>query len=79
MLKETKPQVVKKLADEFNNGKNAAANILKNKKKIRDQYEKFDEKNKKRNQLGKYKINNDILYDWYQKCLVFYSKKKLWR
>lgn len=58
----------RKLADEFNTGINAAANILKNKKKIREQYEKFDEKNRKLNRSGKYKINNDILYDWYQKC-----------
>ena len=51
----------RKLADVFNIGKTAAANILNNKKKIREQYDKFHEKNKKRNRSGKYKLVNDIL------------------
>ena len=57
-----------KIADVFNTGKNAATNILKNKKKIWEQYDKFSEKNKTCNQSEKYKIINNILYDWYQKC-----------
>ena len=67
MLQESKPQVWQTLADVFNNGKNAATIILKN-KKICEQYDKFNKKNKTRNQSEKYKIINDILYDWYQKC-----------
>ena len=58
----------RKLAEVFNIGKTASANILKNKKKIREQYEQFHEKNKGCSRPGKYKLINDILYDWYQKC-----------
>lgn len=51
------------LADMFDIGKHAAANILKNKKKIREHYDKFHKKNKKCNRSVKYKILNDILCD----------------
>lgn len=51
-----------KACDVFNIGKTAAANILKDKKKLHEQCKKFYEKNKKCNQSGKYKIINDILH-----------------
>ena len=58
----------RKLAEVFGIGKTAASNILKSKQKLRNQYEQFHEKNKKRCRPGKYKAINDILYIWYQKC-----------
>ena len=48
--------------------KDAAVNILKNEKKIREQYKLFHEKFRKRNRPGKYQLINAILYEWYQKC-----------
>ena len=35
---------------------------------LREQYEHFHNKTKKRGRPGKYKSINDILYEWYQKC-----------
>ena len=35
---------------------------------LREQYEHFHDKTKKRSRPGKYKVINDILYEWYQKC-----------
>ena len=58
----------RKLADVFKIGKTAANNILKNKQMLREQYEHFHDKNKKRSHPGKYKVINDIFYEWYQKC-----------
>ena len=58
----------RKLADVLKIGKTAANNILKNKQMLREQYEHFHDKTKKRSRLGKYKVINDILYEWYQKC-----------
>ena len=58
----------RKLADVFKIGKTAANNILKNKQKLREQYEHFHDKTKKRRRPGKYKVFDDILYEWYQKC-----------
>ena len=57
-----------KLADVFKIGKTAANNILKNKQMLREQYEHFHDKTKKRSRPGKYKFISDILYEWYQKC-----------
>ena len=53
----------RKLADTCKIGKTAAADILKDEKKIREQHEMFREKSKKRN----HKIN-EILFKWYQRC-----------
>ena len=53
----------RKVADVFKIGKTAANNILKNKKMLREQYKHFHDKTP-----GKYKVINDILYEWYQKC-----------
>ena len=58
----------RKLADIYKIGKTAAANILKNKKKIREQHEMFCEKSKKRNRHGKYHKINEILFEWYKRC-----------
>ena len=58
----------RKLADVFKTGKTAANNTLKNKQMPREQYEHFHDKTKKRSGPGKYKVINDILYEWYQKC-----------
>ena len=53
----------------FKTGKTAANNILKNKQMLREQYEHFQDKTKKRSRPRKYKVINDILYyEWYQKC-----------
>ena len=74
MLKQIKSLVADvfkmclKLADVFKIGKTAANNILKNKQMLREQYEHFQDKTKKRSRPGKYKVINDILYEWYQKC-----------
>ena len=48
--------------------KKAENNILKNKRMLREQYEHFHDKTKKRSRPGKYKVINDVLYEWYQKC-----------
>ena len=58
----------RKLAEIYNIGKTAAANILKNEKKIREQHETFHEKSKKRNRHGKYRKINEILFEWYKRC-----------
>ena len=58
----------RKLVDVFKIGKTAANNILKNKQMLREQYEHFHDKTKKRSRPGKYKVINDILHEWYQKC-----------
>ena len=55
----------RKLADVFKIGKTATN---KNKQMLREQYEHFHDKTKKRSRPGKYKVINDILYEWYQKC-----------
>ena len=48
----------RKLADIYKIGKTTAATILKDEKKLREQYEMFREKAKERNRHGKYyKIN----------------------
>ena len=52
-----------KLADIHKIGKTAAANILKNEKKIREQHEMFCKKSKKRNRHGKYQKINEILFE----------------
>ena len=58
----------RKLADIYKIGKTAAANILKDEKKIREQHEMFREKAKKRNRHGKYHKLNEILFEWYKRC-----------
>ena len=58
------------LADVFKIGKTAANNILKNKQMLREQYEHFHDKTKKGKRPRKYKVINDMLYEWYQKCLL---------
>ncbi|XP_057308163.1 tigger transposable element-derived protein 6-like [Hydractinia symbiolongicarpus] len=58
----------RKLADIYKIGKTAAANILRDEKKIREQHEIFREKTKKRNRHGKYHKINEILFEWYKRC-----------
>jgi len=58
----------RKLADIYKIGKTAAANILKDEKKLREQHEMFREKAKKRNRHGKYHKLNEILFEWYKRC-----------
>ena len=69
----------RKLADVFKIGKTTVNNILKNKQMLREQYEHFHDKTKKRSRPGKYKVINDILYEWYQKCCssIFYPNGPL--
>ena len=35
---------------------------------LREQYEHFHDKTKKRSRPGKYKVIKEVLYEWYQKC-----------
>ena len=35
---------------------------------LREHYEHFHDKTKKRSRQGKYKVINDMLHEWYQKC-----------
>ena len=58
----------RKLADIYKIGKTAAATILKDEKKLREQHEMFREKAKKRNRHGKYHKLNEILFEWYKRC-----------
>ena len=58
----------RKLADIYKIGKTAAANILKNEKKIREQHEIFFEKSKKRKHHSKYHRINEILFEWCKRC-----------
>ena len=57
----------RKIADVFKIGKTAANNIFNNKQMLREHYEHFHDKTKKRSRQGKYKAINDILHEWYQK------------
>ena len=52
-------------------GKTQAANILKEEKKLREEYENFQGKgfkHIKRSSQQKYKPINEILYTWFKKC-----------
>ena len=60
----------RKLADIYMIGKTAAANILRNEKKIRGQNEMFCEKSKKRNRHGRYHKINEIFFQWYKRRCV---------
>ena len=68
----------RKLADIYKIGKLAAANILKNEKKIREQHEMICEKSKKRNRRGKYHKINEILFEWYKRCCAF-ERRRRWQ
>ena len=48
---------------------------------LREQCEHFQEKPKKHSRSGKYKVINDILYEWNQKCCSskFYANDPLLR
>ena len=60
-------QSCRQLAEMFNIGKTAAANIIKNETSIRKQYEEFkgDLKRKRKDQFNDI---NEILYEWFKKC-----------
>ena len=58
---------VRDIAIHFHIGKTAAANIIKNAKKHREDYETFKGTYKKRRH-GKYHLINEIVYKWYSKC-----------
>ena len=58
----------RKLADIYKIGRRAAANILKNEKKIREQHEMLCKKSKKCKRHGMYHKINEILCEWYKRC-----------
>ena len=68
MTKKNRKLGCRKLEDIYKIGKTAAANVLKNEKKIHEQHEMFCEKSKKRNRHGKYHKINEILFEWYKRC-----------
>ena len=85
MLEESKPQVCQKLADVFNNGKNAATIILKN-KKICEQYASLTRRIKHVISQKSTKLSMTFYMTGIKNAmpqiftqLVFYSKRKLWR
>ena len=55
------------LAEMFNIGKTAAANIIKNEGSIRKEYEEF-KGNLKRKRKCQFNDINEILYKWFKKC-----------
>ena len=55
------------IATEFSIGKTAAANVLKQSKDIRKEYELF-KGNAKTSRVATYSVINEILYKWYGKC-----------
>ena len=60
-------QSCRQLAEMFNIGKTAAANIIKNEASTRKEYQEFkgDLKRKRKGQLSGI---NEILYEWFKKC-----------
>ena len=54
-------------AERFNIGKTAAADIFKNAKQLRADYESFKGTYKKRRH-GRYHLINEALYKWYKRC-----------
>ena len=67
--KKSKPGC-RKLADIYKIGKTAAANILRNEKKIRGQNEMVCENSKKHNCHGNYHKINEVLFEWYKRRCV---------
>ena len=60
-------QSCRQLAEMFNIGKTAAANIIKNEAPIRKEYEEF-KGDLKRKRKGQFNGINEILYEWFKKC-----------
>ena len=60
-------QSCRQLAEMFNIGKTAAANIIKNEVSIRKEYEEF-KGDLKRKRKGQFNDINEILYEWFKKC-----------
>ena len=60
-------QSCRQLAEMFNIGKTAAANIIKNEASIRKEYEEF-KGDLKRKRKGQFNDINEILYEWFKKC-----------
>ena len=59
------------ISKNYSIGKTQAANILKEEKKLREEYENFQGKgfkHIKRSSHQKYKPINEILYTWFKKC-----------
>ena len=56
-------QSCRQLAEMFNIGKTAPANIIKNEGSIRKEYEDL-----KRKRKGQFNDINEILYEWFKKC-----------
>ena len=65
--KKKRKRSCRQLAEQFNIGKTAAAQIIKNEASIRKEYELFKGK-LKRKRKGQFHDNNEILYVWSQKC-----------
>ena len=60
-------QSCRQLAEKFNIGKTAPANIIKNETSIRKECEEF-KGDLKRNRKGQFNDINKILYEWFKKC-----------
>ena len=58
-------QSCRQLAEMFNIGKTAAANITKNEASIRKEYEEF-KGDLKRKRKGQFNDINEILYEWFK-------------
>ena len=78
-------QSCRQLAEMFNIGKRAAANIMKNEASIRKEYDEF-KGDLKRKWKGQFNDINEILYEWFKKCCAanIYPdgpilKKKPWK
>ena len=69
-VNKERKQSCQKLAEMFNIGKTAVANIIKNEESIRKKYEEFKRDLKKKRKCQFNEIN-EILYEWFKKyCAV---------
>ena len=56
---------ISKLAEEYSCGKKRINNIIRNKEKVREEYEKGLSESKKRNRASQYADLNDAIWEWF--------------